>query len=214
MSKQRGPYQLKKRAKRQQETRQRIVEATVELHGTVGPARTTISAIAEKAGVQRLTVYRHFPDDDALFAACTSHFAQLHAYPEPMQWKEIGDPEARLRYGLSEVYRYFSGAEQMIANSIRDVASTPAITDAFERFIAHWRVARDVLAEGWDSGQPVPKVRLAAIAHALDFTTWRSFARQHGLDDAQIIDLMVCLVQCAGAGHSPEPDQDEVEQQP
>ncbi len=99
-------YDMKRRAKRQEETRQRIVEATVELHKTVGMARTTISAIAEKAGVERLTVYRHFPDERALFSACSGHWNAANPPPDPASWTQVADPEERLRSALSEVYAY------------------------------------------------------------------------------------------------------------
>src|ERR671915_1215643 len=97
-------YEMKRRARRQEETRRRIIEATVELHQTVGMARTTISAIAEKAGVQRLTVYRHFPDERALFHACTGHWRAANPPPEPGPWSQIADPHERLGMALAEVY--------------------------------------------------------------------------------------------------------------
>src|SRR6266851_6093020 len=100
-------YELKQRAQSQAETRQRIVEATVELHDSLGPARTTISAIAERAGVQRLTVYRHFPDDRSLFRACSGHWAARNPKPDPSSWAAVDDPEARLRLALAEIYAFF-----------------------------------------------------------------------------------------------------------
>src|SRR3954451_25359268 len=98
------PYQLRKRADAMEATRRRITSAAVELHRTVGPARTTMTAVAERAGVQRQTLYRHFPNDEELFAACSGHFAALHPRPDAGRWREIADPAERLRIALDELY--------------------------------------------------------------------------------------------------------------
>ncbi len=100
-------YQQKRRAEQQAETRQRIVEAMVDLHREVGPARTTISAIAERAGVERLTVYRHFPDERSMFEACTSHYATQVPGPDPAAWAGIEEPAERLRAALLAFYDYY-----------------------------------------------------------------------------------------------------------
>ena len=105
-------YVLKRRAERKADTRRRIVEATVELHSSEGPARTTISAIAERAGVERHTVYAHFPDERALFDACTAHWASLHPSPDPTPWLAIEDRERRLRGALHGVYGWYESVER------------------------------------------------------------------------------------------------------
>ena len=110
-------YDMKRRAERQEETRQRIVEATIELHQSVGMVRTTISAVAEKAGVQRLTVYRHFPNERALFSACTGHWSAANPPPDPASWTQIAAPEERLRSALAEVYAYYRHTEPMMPTS-------------------------------------------------------------------------------------------------
>ncbi len=114
-------YQLKRRAHQQDETRQRIVEAAVHLHETLGPARTSITAIAEQAGVERLTVYRHFPDEQTLFTACTSHYLAANPLPEPADWMQIADPETRLVVALTEIYAYYQRTERMQLTSARDL---------------------------------------------------------------------------------------------
>ena len=116
----RRKYELKKRAEREQETRLRIVRATVELHETVGPALTTRSAIAERAGVSRPTVYSHFPDELSLGKACSSLDLSENPLPDPEPWEEIADPESRLRVALSELYYYFRRREGLLANILRD----------------------------------------------------------------------------------------------
>jgi AcrR family transcriptional regulator len=189
-------YDMKRRARRQEETRRRIVEATVELHKTVGMARTTISAIAEKAGVQRLTVYRHFPDERALFSACSGHWRAANPPPDPASWTQVADPEERLRVALSEVYAYHRRTEPMAANVIRDAQVHPLTREMAEPSFRHWERMRYVLATGWGVEDELLGLLLAALGHALDFQTWRSLARQQGLDDEQAIELMVGMVRC------------------
>jgi AcrR family transcriptional regulator len=189
-------YDMKRRARRQEETRRRIVEATVELHKTVGMARTTISAIAEKAGVQRLTVYRHFPDERALFSACSGHWRAANPQPDPASWTQVADPEERLRVALSEVYAYHRRTEPMAANVIRDAQVHPLTREMAEPSFRHWERMRYVLATGWGVEDELLGLLLAALGHALDFQTWRSLARQQGLDDEQAIELMVGMVRC------------------
>jgi AcrR family transcriptional regulator len=191
-------YELKRRAEKQEETRRRITEAAVELHGSVGPARTTISAIAEKAGVQRLTVYRHFPDERALFAACSSHWIAANPPPDPAPWARIAEPEERLRNALAEVYAYYHRTEPMMDNIIRDAPVKPVVREvAASRRVQHWGRMRDVLAAGWRRRGKRRELLLAAIGHALDFGTWRSLVRQQGLDDEQAAELMVGMVRGA-----------------
>jgi AcrR family transcriptional regulator len=124
------------RADQIEQTRRRIIEATVALHGSVGPARTTVAAIAEKASVTRLTVYRHFPDDDALFAACTAHWTSQQRMPNPDAWLAETDPLKRLRLALTDVYRFFADAEPMLTRSARD-------RDALPDFVRNRNQARD-----------------------------------------------------------------------
>src|SRR3954465_951907 len=107
------PYTKRRRAELEEETRRRITAATVELHREVGPARTTISAIAERAGVERLTVYRHFPDERSMFEACTTHYASEVPQPDPAKWAGIEEPAERLRAALLAFYDYYRRAEQM-----------------------------------------------------------------------------------------------------
>src|SRR5262245_27188410 len=118
-------YKKRKRAESEAETRERIAAAAAELHGTLGPARTTVSAVAERAGVQRATLYRHFPDEPALFAACSAHWAAANPPPDPTPWTEIDDPDRRLRAALADLYRWYAGNEGMLANLYRDRAVMP-----------------------------------------------------------------------------------------
>ena len=190
-------YQKKRRAERETETRQRIVEAMVALHREVGPARTTISAIAERAGVERLTVYRHFGDETAMFRACSAHFATEVPGPDPAAWAAVAEPGERLRAALLAFYDYYRRAEEMLVQVHRDVPQLPALAavlSPWDEFVA--RVREDLL-RGWEVSGPARARLTAAVAHALRFETWRSLARAEGLDDADAADLMVTFAEAA-----------------
>ncbi len=196
-------YELRQRAETQTATRQRIVAATVELHDSVGPGRTTISAIAERAGVQRLTVYRHFPDERSLFEACSAHWLAQNPVPDPSEWAAVADPEERLRIALTAIYAFFRRTEGMSGNLARDLPDSPVLQEVAEPFLAYWRTVRGVLDRGWKArGRRRARVR-AAIGHALEFETWRSLTQRHGLEDDEAVDAMVrlaspCASTCGG----------------
>ena len=192
-------YQQKRRAEQQSETRQRIVEAIVALHREVGPARTTISAIAERAGVERLTVYRHFEDESAMFQACSAHFATEVPGPDPAAWTGVAEPAERLRAALLAFYDYYRRAEQMLVHAHRDAPQLPALAAVLSPWDEFVGGVREGLLEGWEVSGPA-RARLApAIGHALRFDTWRSLARTERLDDGEAADLMVDLALSAAA---------------
>lgn len=193
-------YQQTLRAEQQDATRQRIVEAAVELHQTVGGRNATISAIAARAGVERLTVYRHFPDERTLVMACTSHYAAQHPLPDASAWPEIKEAERRLRTALMAVYAYHRETEQMSASAARDMDESPLLREILAPVAGYWEAAATVLAEGWSTSGPTAALVRAAVAHALSFATWRSLAREHGLADVDAVALMVGMVRCAAGG--------------
>jgi AcrR family transcriptional regulator len=183
-------YEKKRRAELEEETRRRITETAVELHGTVGPARTSISAIAERAGVRRSTVYRHFPDEVALFDACSSHWAAANPPPDMTRWESIDDPDERLRAALGDLYAYYGRTERMMENLLRDEATMPVVKDRFAVFHHFLEAARDLLLRGRrERGRSREEAR-AAIGHALAFGTWQSLIREQGLDDEQAVEMM------------------------
>ncbi|MEX2458994.1 MAG: helix-turn-helix domain-containing protein [Actinomycetota bacterium] len=172
------------------QTRRRIAEAALELHASVGPAETTIAAIAERAGVQRQTVYRHFPDDLALFEGCVELQVSKDPPPDPEPWRQIADPRERLTVALADVYAYFRRGENILANISRDMPALPALRQAHEGVTEHWVTLRDVLAEGWGVRGPRRTMLVAAIGHALEFTTWQSLVRRQGLSAKKAIAVM------------------------
>ena len=162
-------YKMNERAKSQEETRLRIVEATMHLHEEVGPRATTISAIAERAGVQRLTVYRHFADETAVFEACTSHWLELNPPPDPAAWEAIADPRARLEAALEAFYRYYSGTRRMWDASHRDVADVPALQGPMKEFAGYVAAVADGLAEAYGLAGDGGDALRATIGHALAY---------------------------------------------
>jgi AcrR family transcriptional regulator len=194
----RRTYRKQQRAADEARTRLRITEATMRLHGTVGPARTTIAAIADGAGVQRATVYRHFPDAEALFLACSTHWASLNPPPDPAGWRRIADPDRRLRHALEELYDWFAWAEPMLANVLRDIPLVPAAACAAEPFDRHFGALHAALMRGRRTRRRRRARIAAAIGHALDFATWRSLTLEHGLERDEAVALMIALVAAAG----------------
>jgi len=186
-------YELKQRALTQAETRQKIIEATVALHGSVGPAHTTVSAIARRAGVQRLTVYRHFPDERTLFEACRDDWIAENPAPDPARWAAMDEPSERLGVALGEIYAYFRSTEGMTANLRRDFPESPVLRETAAPFMQYWETVRIALERGWNARGRRRKRLQAVIGHAIEFETWRSLARQEGLDDREAADLMVSL---------------------
>ena len=187
-------YQLKQRAESQEQTRRRIVEAAVALHTTLGPAHTSMVAIAKRAGIERPTLYRHFPTMSDLFSACSSHLWAQNPPPDPEPWLKINDPEVRLRQGLMELYTYYSDHELGLWKILRDLEDMPELRPFAARRIAHRLRVRDVLARAWPDRGPQQQFLIAALAHAIDFFAWRSLRRQ-GLTNEGAIELIVGLVQ-------------------
>jgi AcrR family transcriptional regulator len=183
---------MHKRAEQVDGTRQRIVEATVHLHGTLGPAATTIAGIAEQAGVTRLTVYRHFPNDIALFTACSTHWLSQQVLPDPDSWARIDDAAERLRAGLADLYRYYRQGESMLSRLYRDKAAMPAqFAQALDVQNSHYR---DVLLKPVAATGAHRRRLRGLLGHAIAFSTWRSLCVEQRLSDREAVDAMVVLV--------------------
>src|SRR4051812_19688489 len=146
-------YTKRRRAEQESETRQRIVEAVYALHGEIGPARTTIKAIAERAGVERLTVYRHFGDEGEIFAACGAHLQAKIPPPDPAAWADVAEPAERLRAALLAFYSYYRRAEAHLTKAQRDAAGLPALASVLAPFDRFLEAVRDDLYGRWASGE-------------------------------------------------------------
>lgn len=188
-------YEMRKRAERVEETKRRIVEAAIDLHEKVGPARTSLSSIADHAGVERQTYYRHFPDERALLSACSGLWIERNPLPDGNAWRKIEEPEKRLRHGLGEIYAYYEANEAMLSSVIRDAEVHDPTREVVSKGIAP-AIAElgGALAAGWARGR---KTR-AAIGLALSFHTWRSLTRESGLSTVRAAELMATVVRCAG----------------
>jgi AcrR family transcriptional regulator len=191
-------YEKKARAAAEEETRRRIVEAAIALHGTVGPARTTISAIAENAGVRRATVYRHFPDERALFMGCSGTFAERNPAPDPAAWTSIADPAERLEAALEAVYSWYERVEPMFTAVLRDVDAVPMIKELQKARLAYMAAIEDGLAPGWGVRGSAARRLRATIGLALDFVAWRTLA-ERGLGRADAIAVMSSAVRAVAA---------------
>jgi AcrR family transcriptional regulator len=202
MSDQRRPYRMKRRAELEQQTRRRITESAVALHEELGPARTSISAIADRAGVRRSTVYRHFADEEALFAACSSHWRAANPPPDPHAWAAIEDPAARTEAALRELYAFYGRTHGMYRSLLRDEPLVPVVERRLRDFYGYLRTIQDVLIAGRGlRGRAATRAR-AAIGHAVAFPTWRSLTHEQGLADDDAVALMCLLVEDAARARS------------
>lgn len=192
----RRKYELRRRAEQVAETHLRITEAAIELHGTVGPARTTLSAVAERAGVERRTLYRHFPDEAALFTACSTHWFAEHPLPDLGAWRAVADPGARLGRALDELYAYYERTAPMLANVLRDAELVPFARDAIAPLDAYLAEAAEVLAAGRGARGRRRRLLVSALRHAVDFSTWRSLAASD-VRRPDAVALLTALVDAA-----------------
>jgi AcrR family transcriptional regulator len=188
------PYRQKVRAEHVADTRQRIIEAAVALHLERGPAQTSINAIAERAGVNRVTVYRHFPDARTLLEACSTHARRLNPPPSLDSWRGIEDPRRRIEVALTQLYDYFRRTEAGWSNVLRDAELAPLVKEMAEtnRF-TYLRQARDVLLAGWPASRARRPLLRAVLGLAVDFRTWQTLARRESLDDRTAVALMIHL---------------------
>lgn len=185
---------MKARAAAQEQTRLRITESAVELHEELGPARTSMSAIADRAGVRRSTLYRHFPDEFQLLEACSAHWAAENPMPNLEAWATNPDPRERLERALKELYGFYERNEQMLVNISRDAEVMPAVARQFDQFRDYFDAASQVLLAGWDEAAGHDALRRAAVGHALAFTTWRSLTREQGLERDEAVALMTRVI--------------------
>ena len=195
MSDQKRPYRMRRRAELEELTRRRITESAVELHEELGPARTSIAAIAERAGVRRSTVYRHFPTEDALFDACSSHWRAANPPPDPSAWATIEDPAERTSTALRDLYGFYGTTQDMYSSLLRDELLVPSVHRRLRDFYRYVDTIEDALMAGRGLRGRAARRTRAAIGHALAFSTWRSLTHEQGLADTDAVALMRLLVE-------------------
>jgi AcrR family transcriptional regulator len=195
-------YELKQRAERQQETRRRIVEAAIELHATLGPSQTTVTAIAERAGVTRPTVYAHFPDDRSLLQACSGRVRETVPPPDPTAWRSISDPADRLQTALRDLYGYYERLEPLLENVQRDATTMPLVAEMNAYRVRYLEETRDLLLKAWPSRGGARARMRRAIGHALEFRTWQSLVRRQGCRTDEAVELMLTFVRATASDHA------------
>jgi AcrR family transcriptional regulator len=199
----RRPYRKRKRALAEEATRRRITEAAVELHASIGPARTTVTEIAERAGVSRMTVYKHFPTDRDVFVACSTHWAERNPSPEPSAWGAIADPLERLSIALRELYAWYEEKDDMLGKVFRDEPTLPSLAAVMSaQWAPYLEAIVGTLAEGWTTGQANDAELKAALRVVVDFKTW-SGLRERGLDADRTARVAARMVEGAASPLSP-----------
>jgi len=189
-------YELKQRAAEMAETHRRITEAAIELHGTIGPARTTLSAVAQRAGVERRTLYRHFSSEADLFQACSEHYFAAHPFPDLDTWRAIRDPGLRLGKALDELYTYYEHTEPMLANALRDAELLDHARDAIAPLDAYLDQAAQTLIRGHRARSRRRHLLRAALRHGIAFSTWRSLTT-NSIARAEAVTLITAFVEAA-----------------
>ena len=192
------PYRKKERARQEAQTRRRITEAVMELHRTVGPANTTVTEVAERAGVGRQTVYNHFPTEGEMIEACATHWASLNPLPDPERWAAVAEPDARLDAALAELYAWYAETEDMMGKILRDAPLVEPLGALMEE---RWFALVAAMVDTLVAGRPVapkdrPRLR-AAVRLAIDFFTWHTL-RDSGLSEVEAADLAAGFVRSVG----------------
>jgi AcrR family transcriptional regulator len=191
-------YVMQQRAESRDATGRRIVDAAIEVRSARGGDRT-LTAIAARAGVSRLTVYRHFPDEVDLAKACMTRYVELHPPPDPAAWAAIASPATRLHHALTELYAWYRDNEAMLTNSAVDQFADPRLAEALAPVTAGFEAMQQVVSAGWSVVGAESSMVDPAIDHALAFTTWLSLCRGQGLSQVSAVALMVRLVEAARA---------------
>lgn len=195
------PYRMQKRAEHVDDTRRRITAAAARLHTTIGPANTTVAAIADEAGVTRLTVYRHFADLDVLFEACRAHWRAENPPPETAAWAAIPELEDRVRTALTRLYGWYREHAEELFPIYRDITAMPSSSQTRMRD-ENRRLGQLLVGDAEPTGVD-ERLLIAASCHVLDYRTWRSLAIAQGLSDAEAVMIGVRLLTKLGADPRP-----------
>jgi AcrR family transcriptional regulator len=191
-------YELKQRAAEMAATRERITEAAVELHGTVGPARTTMSAVAKRASVQRHTVLP-LSHRSGTVRRRSSHYLAANPWPDPDPWRAITNPQRRLAHALEQLYAYYERTEPMLSNVFRDAELVDAVRPTLVPLQTYLAEVAEMLMVGWSTRGGRRRVLAAALHHAIDLRTWRSLAADRNVVRTEAVELVSALVEAAAA---------------
>ena len=178
MEKRKRPYRQKVRKEQQELTRLRIVEALVELHGEIGPKNTTIAAVAQRAGVQRLTVYRHFEDENSMLQACSGHWLSLNPPPNEREWEQVEDPFERVFAALLAIHSYFGRSEVMLSKVFRDVSEVEGLVPIVDGFDQYFSGIADSLVSDLTSSESGDLLKPMCL-HWVRFSTWQSLSKEN-----------------------------------
>lgn len=214
----RRSYRQRVRARRRDDVHHRITLAAVELHGSVGPARTTVSDIAKLAGVRRATVYNHFPTDLELIDSCSSHWFGENPPPNPEEWASIEDPAHRMRTALEAMYEYYDRGQDMLGKVLRDAPHVPALQEILrQKWWPLLEVMTDILVQGWHYRESESKIQTnstgensaaldnglveirVSIKVALDFFTWHMLSTS-GLSNENAARLAAAWIAACSGG--------------
>lgn len=207
MSNQKRVYRKRKRADQEAQTVLRITEAAVLLHGSLGPSRTSMSAVAKEAGVRRSTLYRHFPDEATLFRACTAHYMAMHPFPDLERWASIRDADQRLVTALRDLYALYASTAPMMENVHRDASTMPIVVEMLGGLRSYLNAAHATLLKGRREEDGANRMVSAAIAHALAFPTWLSLVQEQDLTTEESVGMM-CRLAAAASGTADGPAGD------
>ncbi len=174
-------YEMGRRAAAAEETRRRIVAATLELHVEQGIGATRWDQIAARAGVGVGTVYRHFPSLDDLVPACTRVATDVAALPDPARASALfagaEAAAARLERLVGEVFAIYDRAAHVVGAARRE----PGVHPEVARWLAGVDEVLDALVdaalEPLDVGDDGRRLTRAMV----DVGTWTAL-REQGLD--------------------------------
>ncbi len=178
-------YTLSRRALSQQETRERILEATVALHAQKGSIATSYAEIAQRADVAVPTVYKHFPDRGALLAGCTAHASKDAPALGPQVLEGVDGAPARLRALFDAAYRRHEYLEPWMR--WREDRIDPDLAAIFAPMGA---AMRSLIEAAIASGKRSPPKAAVALATTLgEYSAWESLVRGNGLTTSEAAEL-------------------------
>jgi AcrR family transcriptional regulator len=178
-------YDMTRRASAAAETRRRIVDATLELHGEQGIAATSWDDIAARAGVGVGTVYRHFPSLDELIPACGEITRERIALPDPSLFDGLDTPAERLEHLVREAFAIYERAAPQLRAIRSEPDVHPNVAEAGEAVEAALTALVDAAVE--------PAADRAVVRALIDLGTWQAL-RDQGLGQTEAVAAIAGLL--------------------